>query len=85
MKTFEKPQWPCMDCGSDTYASEEYYSLRDEVWALINPGIDGKLCLECAEIRLGRSLTPEDFTNDPINEAQARLCPSLARRLHRLV
>ena len=74
-----------MDCGSDTYASEEYYTLRDEVWALVNPAIDGKLCLVCAEIRLGRSLNPEDFTNDPINEAQARLCPPLARRLHGLV
>jgi hypothetical protein len=66
-----------MDCGSDIYASEEYYTLHDEVWALINLAINGKLCLACAETRLGRSLNPEDFTKDPINEAQARVSPSI--------
>jgi hypothetical protein len=51
--------------------------LRDEVWFLINPAIDGKLCLRCAEQRLGRRLSCADFADVPVNAGQARVCPAL--------
>lgn len=38
------------------------YRLLDELWARVNPAIEGMLCLECVEKRLGRQLTPDDFT-----------------------
>jgi hypothetical protein len=70
-----------MDCGVDTYATEEYYMLHDHLWRLSNPAVDGKLCLNCAEQRLGRPLTRSDFADVRVNAGQARVCPALARRL----
>jgi hypothetical protein len=37
--------WRCLDCRINTDAIDEYYMLRNEVWAQANPGIDGKLCI----------------------------------------
>jgi hypothetical protein len=73
----------CMDCGKDTYASQEYYMLLDETWRSINPEIDGMLCLDCAERRLGRELNAADFNVQPTNQRQAACCPALALRLNR--
>lgn len=55
----------CHDCKANT---TDYYMLKDEVWAQAiakNKRIR-MLCLKHAEKRLGRKLTPEDFTYGPI-------------------
>jgi hypothetical protein len=58
----------CLDCGIDTLvAPGHYYNLHDEVWLEAHPAGHGKLCLDCVEDRLGRALTPDDFTDGPIN------------------
>jgi hypothetical protein len=77
--------WLCMDCSKDTYASEEYYMLWYKVWRSINYKMDGMLCLNCVEKRLGRELTSKDFSKAPINEEQAKICPELALRLNKTV
>jgi hypothetical protein len=77
------PEWPCMDCGTDTYATDECYMLKDTVWRRINPIIVGMLCLPCAEERLCRPLYRSDFSTAPINALQAQLCLALAERLLR--
>ena len=73
----------CMDCGVDTIARGEYYSLRDSIWRALNPLVIGHLCLECAEDRLGRDLHRGDFSSAPINKTAARKCAALAQRLQR--
>jgi hypothetical protein len=40
-----RSRWLCMDCKTDTYASEQYYMLRDGLWRSINHKVDGMLCL----------------------------------------
>ena len=65
------PIWPammkdrssflCLDCGVDTGAIDEDYMVTHELWARVNPGGDGMLCIGCLEKRLGRELTPDDF------------------------
>src|SRR6187397_2666409 len=61
----------CLDCGKDTHRSEEYYMLWYRVWRRINYKIDGMLCLNCAEHRLGRPLHSGDFARVPVNSHQA--------------
>ena len=73
----------CLDCGKDTYRSQEYYMLLYKIWRSIHPAIDGMLCLDCAERRLGRGLTRHDFSGARVNAGQARVCPALAERLGR--
>jgi len=73
----------CMDCGVDTIARGEYYSLRDAIWRAVNPLVIGHLCLECAEDRLGRGLHRGDFSSAPLNKTAARKCAALAQRLQR--
>jgi hypothetical protein len=52
----------CVDCGKDTHGGE-YYMVADEVWAASGLAPDGgMLCLVDLERRLGRLLTPHDFT-----------------------
>ena len=75
----------CMDCRSDTFASEEYYMLRFGLWRSINARGRGMLCLACVERRLRRSLERRDFTDAPVNQRQALKCPALAQRLERVV
>lgn len=41
--------------------------LRDNVWRQANPEYEGMLCIGCVEKRLRRKLTPDDFSNYPIN------------------
>ena len=73
----------CMDCRKDTDESQEYYMLEDALWQSLVPDIDGMLCLDCVERRLGRELSHADFSSVPVNAAQAVVCPALARRLGR--
>jgi hypothetical protein len=74
--------WRCLDCNINTDAIDEYYMLRNEVWAQANPDIDGQLCISCVERRLGRTLTAADFTGGKINTSTTlRRSPRLIDRL----
>lgn len=48
----------CNDCGVHTLDIGEYYMVRGDVW----PAGAHMLCIACLESRIGRSLTPQDFT-----------------------
>ena len=63
----EERAFHCLDCGIDTSAIDEYYGLRDEVWLQANPDRAGMLCIACLESRLGRRLSPLDFTGGSVN------------------
>jgi hypothetical protein len=69
----------CFDCGSD----DDYYMLRDEVWAATGMGRRGHLCIACVEERLGRTLTREDFTDVDVNDL-SQAWPRSARLIDRL-
>ncbi len=68
---------PCRDCAIDTTPHNgawQYYVVTDDVWLAAgmphaserSPGGDF-LCYSCLEARLGRKLTPRDFSDAPIN------------------
>jgi hypothetical protein len=59
----------CIDCGK----VPEWYMVRDDIWVaagmpkcVVMTGTDF-LCFKCLESRLGRILTPNDFTDARIN------------------
>ncbi len=55
----------CLDC--EDICVDDYY-LNNDVWASMGLGRhDGRLHLKCAENRLGRPLTLDDFSPAPIN------------------
>jgi hypothetical protein len=61
----------CHDCGVDTSLINEYFMLHPRLWRTIAPvkgRQSGMLCVSCTEHRLGRMLTPADFTAAPIND-----------------
>jgi hypothetical protein len=62
------PMPRCVDCSADTYALREYYMVHDPLWeqAGMTPN-GGELCVGCLERRLGRDLTPTDFTGVFLN------------------
>jgi hypothetical protein len=62
----------CADCGVDTSPVEmgpraETFMVHDEVWAAAGMST-GRLCVGCLEDRLGRQLTPADFTDCKMND-----------------
>jgi hypothetical protein len=57
----------CLDCSRDTLRSGDYYMLRDDVWREANPSVEGMLCLDCLEKRLGRGVGWWDLSPAPIN------------------
>ncbi len=72
---------PCDDCTVDVMPYDEfgrpfeggweYYMVTDEVWTLANANQDEEatyLCIGCLKNRLGRFLTPDDFSDFSINE-----------------
>jgi hypothetical protein len=65
---------PCSDCGAPTLSAEpgvraEYYMVHNEVWAAAGAKpADMVLCIGCLEKRLGRQLTPEDFSEAKLND-----------------
>jgi hypothetical protein len=71
----------CLGCRVDTHAIGDYYMLRNEVWVEANPNVAGQLCVSCVERRLGRPLTPTDFTAAPINDPDRHSGPLRARIL----
>ncbi len=58
----------CLDCHIDTGKANEYYYLKQDIWGKIHNSIWGMLCIGCAEARLGRQLTKDDFTDATINK-----------------
>lgn len=78
----EEHKCPCLDCGVDTWKLNEYYMVTKTVWSDAfpdRPRCDGDkswtaglgyLCIGCLEKRIGRILTPSDFTNYPINHVE---------------
>jgi hypothetical protein len=61
----------CADCGVDTCPVEtgsraESFMVHDEIWAAA--GDEDHLCVGCLEHRLGRQLTPGDFTDCKMND-----------------
>jgi hypothetical protein len=80
----EKVNGRCLDCRTETTfakGNEEYYMIHNELWAQANPQINGMLCIGCLEIRLGRTLTSEDFTDASINRPYRNMSKRLASRL----
>jgi ribosomal protein L34E len=67
-----KDPFECKDCGTSTHDMREYYMVHDSVWgdAGMNP-YEGMLCIGCLEDRLGRRLTPADFTDAEVNTWRA--------------
>jgi hypothetical protein len=73
----------CLDCGIDTFR-DEFYIVDDALWLDANPAGAGMLCVGCHERRLGRELTPDDFTDCPANRDPEYLELMSARLLERL-
>jgi RNA polymerase sigma-32 factor len=58
---------PCSDCGVDVHKICEWYKVHDELWDRAHKHAPRKargfLCVSCLEGRIGRELTPADFTD----------------------
>lgn len=85
--------WLCNDCGENCIL--EYYMLHNSLWLKVmhvkvpssknlnkHEGLSAirMLCIGCVEHRLGRLLTPKDFTAAPINSTFEK-SPRLWNRL----
>lgn len=87
----------CIDCGVDTCPEPkkrkgritrtrvgrwEHYMVLPKVWkaAGLAPD-DGYMCIGCLEHRIGRRLSPTDFTDAPINDLNAWNTPKLMARI----
>lgn len=72
----------CVDCSVNTSYIEEYYNVLDHVWAEtgLRPD-DGMLCIRCLEARIGRKLTPADFSDAPVNQGFFGLSDTFKDRL----
>jgi hypothetical protein len=68
MNTTPLPGFECHDCGQNTHEIGEYYMVQFALWKQVAPDCqDGILCIGCLEARLGRTLTPADFTDCAVN------------------
>lgn len=63
---------PCHDCGIDTGAIGEYFTLQHDLWKTLMPGKLSKdfLCVTCLEYRLGRKLSKQDFVDCLANKLE---------------
>jgi hypothetical protein len=59
--------WRCLGCRADTLALDEYYMVHDDLWFQASPTGAGHLCIGCLEARIGRRLTPGDFTSPSLD------------------
>ncbi|NBO53371.1 MAG: hypothetical protein EBU84_02000 [Actinobacteria bacterium] len=73
--------WECRDCGQNTQDSFEYYMVTDSCWRAAG-NVDGFLCVGCLENRLGKRLTPRNFTDCPLNWMNALMLGHASKRLH---
>lgn len=69
----------CLDCGIHTTDIGEYFMVQDTLWRKVCPAPRAMMCIGCLEKRLGRELTPADFTDAPINGAGGKSARLLAR------
>jgi hypothetical protein len=62
----------CMDCEKHQREFDEYYMVHAEIWYSVVIGLEeyGLLCIGCLEDRLGRELTPKDFTSFSVNSKE---------------
>jgi hypothetical protein len=74
------PAFECIGCHVSTMRINEYYMILNKLWRKVNPKKVGMLCIGCVEDRLGRELTPEDFTSAPVNSIR-EYSPRLQKRL----
>lgn len=61
----------CVDCSINTLFENEYYMVHDHVWSG-EAGMDsdgGMLCIGCLEVRIGRNLDGDDFTDCRLNRS----------------
>lgn len=68
----------CVDCGADTAEIAEFYMVRNDVWRAAGMTRAGMLCIGCIEARLGRRLSPADFSGASLNR------PGVTRQSDRL-
>jgi hypothetical protein len=68
----------CADCGVELgfNGNGHYYMVHDHVWLQAGPMYGRELCLDCLQVRLGRSLSPADFLFTPF-EMFERMWPHL--------
>jgi hypothetical protein len=59
--TEELTDFECFGCGVNTLEIDERYMVHNDLWRTY--GVEGMLCIGCLEARIGRRLTPADFTN----------------------
>jgi len=58
----------CVDCGACTLTNNEYYMVGESTWKQAGLAYDGgMLCIKCLELRLGRPLYGEDFSDCLVN------------------
>lgn len=58
----------CVDCGIDCIEINEYYMVTNACWKRSGMNTHGgMLCIGCLEKRLGKKLTPRNFTDCPLN------------------
>ena len=60
-------EFKCIECDVNTLDVREYYMIQNDLWEQVNPNKNGMMCIGCVEEKLKRELTPEDFTNCPLN------------------
>ena len=71
-------KWLCVDCDRNT--KFEHYFVRPEVWFdLARMPETGMLCITCLELRIGRELNANDFTNAHINNPKTNQMTDLLR------
>ena len=60
----------CMDCEKHESEFDEYYMVKNEIWASVVFPSEWYmlLCIDCLESRLGRYLRREDFMNVEVND-----------------
>jgi hypothetical protein len=69
----------CMDCGTELGfrgGNGHFYMVRDHVWLQAVPNVRGELCLDCLQVRLGRSLSAADFLYTPLQMFKRLYFPS---------
>lgn len=61
LRGYRKPHMlSCYDCGCMPWDEGEDFYVNDKLWAQVMP-MNGIICIECFEKRLGRKLRKKDF------------------------
>jgi hypothetical protein len=68
----------CVLCGD----VKDYYIVTNDLWEKYGARHHYHICIGCLEARMGRTLTPEDFPECPLNKGS--LVPLSARHKNRM-